>query len=182
MLQFLLPNWVLGSRALSASASSGPLTSHYLLSTIVSTFISHPSSNKSGLIQTWTSPLHSRVQLQPAEYDSKSHSRSNVATQLFSNAINRSCMFRPAGVSACLPAPQPNGSTSLLLSFLSSTTSASNGNLPPPRGCNRPRRTKWLFEGVTACIRGSEKGAEGGSLCVEGSWQRTRGWREGERA
>lgn len=120
--------------------------------------------------------------LQCKLHNSFHRSCSRVATQLFSNAINRNCILRPAGVSACLPAPQPNGSTNLLLPFLSRTTSASNGNLPPPRGCRRPKRTKWLFEGVAACIRGSEKAAEEGSLCVDGSWQRTKGCREGDRA
>jgi hypothetical protein len=91
-------------------------------------------------------------------------------------------MLRPAGVSACFPAPQPKGRTSLLLPLLSSTTSASRGNLPPPSGCRRPRRTKWLFEGVAACMRGSEKGADEGSLCVKGSWHRTEGCRVGDMA
>ena len=105
----------------------------------------------------------------------------SISTQDLSNPINLCCMLRPAGVAACLPAPHPNGNTSLLLPCVSSTTSASRGNLPPPRGCKRPNRTKRLLDGVVACSKGSEKGAEGERLCVEGSWQRTKAWREGER-
>lgn len=74
-----------------------------------------------------------------------SHSQrscSSISTQVLSNPISRRCIFRPAGVSACFPAPQPNGSTNLRLPCPSITTRASRGNLPPPSGCRRPRRTK----------------------------------------
>lgn len=69
-------------------------------------------------------------------------STSSVSTHLFSRFISRICILRPAGVSACLPAPHPYGSTSRRLPFLSNTTRASSGNLPPPRGCSSPKRTK----------------------------------------
>jgi len=86
----------------------------------------------------------------------------------------------PAGVPAYLPAPQPNGSTSLRLPCGSSTTSASSGNFPPPRGCSRPKRTKWLFGRSTACLMGRIYGAMDDRMCVEGSWQRIKAWSDGE--
>lgn len=108
-------------------------------------------------------------------------SRSKTPTQSPNNPISRRCTLRPAGVSACLPAPHPNGKTSLRRPYRSITTSASSGKVPPPSGCMRPRRTKWLQVGVAAWRRGREKGARGEMRWVEGSWQRRRGWRVGER-
>lgn len=108
-------------------------------------------------------------------------SSSKALMQCFSSVIILFCMLLPAGVSACLPAPQPNGRTSLLRPFLSTTASASSGNFPPPSGCSRPRRTKWLFGGSTAEIMGSEYGAFVDSLWVGGSWQRMIACSEGER-
>jgi hypothetical protein len=109
-------------------------------------------------------------------------SRSNTSTQCLNSSISLVCMLRPAGVAACLPAPHPNGKTSLRRPRRSNTTSASSGNFPPPNGCSRPRRTKWLLHGSTACTRGSENGASLESLWVDISWQSTRAWREGESA
>jgi hypothetical protein len=108
-------------------------------------------------------------------------SLSNVSTHVLSKSIIRVRILLPAGVPACFPAPQPNGKTNLRLPRGSSTTNASNGNLPPPIGCSSPRRTKWLLDGSTACIMGSENGAVDEGLCDEISWQRTKAWREGER-
>lgn len=109
-------------------------------------------------------------------------SLSNVSMQCFSSIINLFCILRPAGVSACLPAPQPKGSTNLRRPLLSTTASASRGNFPPPSGCSKPRRTKWLFGGSTAEIKGSEKVAVVEGLCAKGLWQSTRACSDGATA
>ena len=102
---------------------------------------------------------------------SASASASNTSTQCLSNPISRACMLRPAGVSTCFPAPHPNGRTNLLRPERSTTANASKGVVPPPSGCSRPRRTKWLPEGVRAPTQGSSEDETGRAV---GSWQRTR--------
>lgn len=136
--------------------------------------------NSCSFITTCSWPLDQVLPPPNCHPPHRHRSRSKASTQPLNNSIIRRCILLPASVSACFPAPQPNGRTNLRRPHLSITTSASRGYSPPPSGCSRPRRTKWLKQGMAACTNGSANGAAGDSLCVAVSWQSTRACRLGE--
>jgi hypothetical protein len=112
---------------------------------------------------------------------SPGYSFANVCMHFLNSSMRAVCTPLPPGVPTCRPPPQPKGNTNLRFPLASITTSASRGR-SPPRGCESPRWTKWLYPLPTPCTNGKAWGAADEKIREDGSRQIARACNVGESA